>query len=114
MKEDRREHPGWAIRYKDGTWLASAHGFHRMEDAFYAKTYPTSWDASVDASEALRDGIGDRFYEIVEAWQPLCEQLRHKILVLTKANTIDPDYLYDIVEDLESVLLRLKKGSVHG
>lgn len=104
----KQEHPGWALQTKKGSWLCYAHGWHLVEDAFYAKIF----SSIEDASEALID-LKDDFdssleADIVPAWEPLCGKLRFEVAELKTANTITPDVLSDIAFDLDIILFKLK------
>lgn len=107
-RSKRQSHPGWAVKFSDGTWLGGAHGWFRAEDAFYADIYESSERAveCLTISNVLKEP--DLKWDIVPAWEPLCERLRVEISSLEEANKITPGELYDIVFDLEYVLSRLK------
>jgi hypothetical protein len=104
----KQEHPGWALRTKDGCWMSFAHGWHIAEDAFYAKIFKTEEDAIYhlkDMQGDFRNGID---CDVVPAWEPLCGQLRHEVKMLTQANKVSPDDILEVSWELESVLSRLK------
>jgi|ERR1700723_475727 len=111
-KEERNSHPGWAVKFEDGTWLGGAHGWFRTKDAFYADKY-ASKEAAEGYLQSLRDdkseqGQFDLPAEIVPAWEPMCESLRVEISSLKDANTITPDKVMYIAIALEGILHDLK------
>lgn len=110
LNEDKRKsHPGYAVKFENGDWLTSAHGLYLDEDAFMGITFPTAKEAEDLVKEAQASGeIPSLKFEVVEAWQPVCERLRHNIEALKKANTITPDQLMDIEFELESIIDRIK------
>jgi hypothetical protein len=108
----RNSHPGWAVQYEDGSWLAYGHGWHQFTDAFYARLYPSEQAARNSAEEAAEDFPGDK-YNIVPGWEPVAEQLRHDVAELKHANTFDPDDIFDITMELESIVSRLKDRDDH-
>ena len=106
MKElKRREHPGWAIKFKDGTWLGGPHGWHHHDDAFYADIYSSPEEAKdcYEMSELTSP------YDIVLAWEPLCERLRFEVVSLTKTNKVSPGDLSDLESDIEMILSKIKE-----
>jgi hypothetical protein len=107
-RNKRGEHPGWAVRYEDGSWLSYAHGFFQSTDAFYARLHATEEDAKRNAEEANEDWSSDpQKYTIVPGWEPLCESLRFEIESLKEANTLDPDTIFDVVMDLQGIISRI-------
>jgi hypothetical protein len=107
----RGSHPGWAVQFQDGRWLGSAHGLHRFDDAFYAKSFLIKEDANDLAIECQID-FGDTMpYEVVPAWEPLCERLRFEVGQLMKACKFKPRDISDLQESLEDALRTVKKFS---
>lgn len=108
-RTERGSHPGYAIKASDNSWVTSAHGLYLAEDPFFALTYDTKESAQETLDYALQDEDlpKELTYEVVEAWIPVCEQLRFDIDQLRKANTISPDELFDIKFELENILYRL-------
>jgi hypothetical protein len=107
MNEKKREaHPGWVIRFEDGTWLGGGHGWFRTKDAFYADIDDTEEEANRWLNQLPTILKGDAYPPaiVVEAWQPLCERLRHDVIMLEKANLITPDDLFEAVNSLSGVL----------
>ena len=78
-REVRQAPPGWAVRTKTGHWLSYAHGYHLEDDAFFARLKDTEVDAAYMAADAQEDFKGGFEYDIVVAWEPLCEKLRHQV-----------------------------------
>jgi hypothetical protein len=111
-EEKRQSHPGWAVRFEDGTWLGGAHGWFRTGDAFYADKYQTKEEAHAYLQSLRHDkteqGHFDLPAEIIPAWEPMCESLRVEVASLKEANTITPSKLMDIAITLEGVLFDLK------
>ena len=44
-RKERNTHPGWAVRFSDGTWLGCAHGWFTTNETFYADIYDSKEDA---------------------------------------------------------------------
>lgn len=109
LNEDKRKtHPGYAVKFENGSWLTSAHGLYLDEDAFMGITFKTREEAESLVTEAQKEGeIPSLKFEVVEAWQPVCERLRHDIEMLNKANTISPSDLMNIRIELENIMSRL-------
>jgi hypothetical protein len=111
-EKDRVMHPGWAVQFEDGTWLGGAHGWFRSEDPFYADVYESEKDAQRYLDDLRKDKDEQGYYnlpaQIVPAWQPLCENLRHEVRTLTKANKLTPSKIMDITDHLEDALRELK------
>lgn len=102
------QHPGWAVRFEDGSWQGGGHGWHRFDEAFFAERHETEKDAHYAAARCQED-YGDKMsYVVIPAWEPLAEVLRHDISQLKKANTITPDDLSEIRDDVENLLYKLK------
>jgi hypothetical protein len=109
-EEKRKEHPGWAIQLDDGSWLCYAHGYFTDADAFYADNFDTKSKALSVLHTAVSEGYlpeGTKG-KAVEAWQPLCERLRHSVKELESANKVSPDILFDVVFTIENALHQLK------
>lgn len=104
----RNQHPGWAVRFEDGSWQGGGHGWHRFDDAFYAERHETEEDAHYAAKRCQEDYDDKMPYVVIPAWEPLVEVLRHDVDQLKKANTFSPDDIFEITMDLESILSRLK------
>jgi|SRR5277367_1294686 len=103
----KQEHPGWALQAKGGHWVAYAHGWFTAENAFYARIFDSeksAREALLDMQEDFQGGIE---CNIVPAWEPACGKLRHEVEVLTEANKISPDILFEVIMDLESAISRL-------
>lgn len=107
-RTERNSHPGWAVRFVDGSWLAYGHGWHLFTDAFYAKRFSSAEEAEKAVKEAAEDYIKLDDYDIVPAWEPVAEQLRHEVAELKHANSFSPDDIFEISMELESILSRLK------
>lgn len=109
MKEEKGKFPGWAVKFEDGTWLASAHGLHRFEDASYAKLYDSWEDARYDAEYYRKDYPNDSHvtYDVIPGWEPLCEQLRSEVSNLEKTNKISWMDIFEIATELESIAYKL-------
>src|SRR5574338_1644800 len=104
----RNQHPGWAVRFEDGSLQGGGHGYHRFDDAFYAERHETQEQAHWAAKQCQEDYDDKMSYEVIPAWEPLVEVLRLDISQLKKANTISPDDLSDITDDVENLLYKLK------
>ena len=104
----RNQHPGWAVRFEDGSWQSGGHGWYRDDDAAMAERHETKEAADYNAKKCQEWHNDTMPYEIVPAWEPLAESLRMDVAQLKKANTITPSELYEIESDLEFILTRLK------
>lgn len=104
--EGKQEHPGWALRTKEGNWLAYAHGWHIATDAFYARIFTTELQATKALDDMQEDFVGGIECDIVPAWEPMCGKLRYE-LSLQKINKITPGDLTDVWFLLEEVKTRL-------
>ena len=113
-EEELSAHPGYSVKFSDGTWLGGAHGWFRSPDAFYADRYKTQKEAE-GYLEMLRNDKSESGFdmpaEIVEAWQPLCESLRVSVRTLKEANTIDPGDIMNITIQLEGIISDLNRKS---
>lgn len=109
----RNSHPGWAVRFVDGSWLAYGHGWHLFDDAFYAKCFSSAQEAEDAVKQAAEDYTKLDEYDIVPAWEPVAEQLRHDVAQLEHANKFSPNDIFEISMDLESILARLKDRDDH-
>ena len=107
MFEGKQEHPGWALQSKEGYWMAYGHGWHQSEDAFYARIFATPEEAQRELKDMQEDFVGGIECDIVPAWEPACGKLRHEVKVLTDANKISPDDIFEITMSLEDVIARL-------
>lgn len=110
--EMREAHPGWAIKFEDGTWLGGAHGYIRTGDAFSAYIYDTKEQAE-KVLDFLKNSKTESEYfsfpsNIVEAWQPACENLRAEVLNLKQVNVVGYLDLHDLREELEAAIYRIK------
>lgn len=105
--EGKQKHPGWALQTKEGCWVAYAHGYFTVEDAFYARIYSSQEDAQYHLKDMQEDFVGGIECDIVPAWEPACGKLRHEVRVLTDANKVSPDLLFEVTMELESVIARL-------
>ncbi len=113
--EEANAHPGWGVRFSDGSWLGGAHGWFRTEEAFYADIYQTEEDArsSLKIVRAQESGYYDLEAEIVPAWQILCEKLRLTIHTLKLSAKVDIYDLDSAIDDLQYALTDLKKLIKH-
>lgn len=108
--EDREAHPGWSIRFSDGSWLCTNMMCDRVDDAFYATRYESPEVALSELKQAKEEWQGETpDAEVVEAWQPLCETLRVRIQSLNDACAITPDDIFEIKLSLEDAISRLSK-----
>ena len=112
-REESNAHPGWSVRFSDGTWLGGAHGWFRSEEAFYADIYDSEEEAR-NCLEQVKNDLYDKEYfsldaEVVPAWQPLCERLRLDAHTLTASNKVNIFDLNMTVDDIQSQLNELKK-----
>lgn len=81
-REVRRAHPGWGVRFSDGTWLGGAHGWFRTEDAFYSDTFDSKEEGEKYLKYVREDHDKEYFSleaEVVPAWEILAEHLRLEI-----------------------------------
>ena len=111
-REERGAHPGWSVRFSDGTWLGGAHGWFRSEDAFYADIYDSKEDGErylkMLRSDKSEGGHFDLDAEVIPAWEPLAESLRLEISSLRRTVKIDFHDLYMAVEDIQNSLDTVK------
>lgn len=116
--EVRGAHPGWAVRFEDGTWLGGAHGWFRSPDAFYADIYDSKEDGQRYLDDLRRDKMyGDEFAlpaEVIEAWQPICESLRLEVSTLKQANIIGYMDIYELRNKVEEILDEVKDWQERG
>lgn len=114
----RRSHPGWAVRFEDSTFLGGAHGWFRTEDAFYADIYDSKEDGQKYLDDLRQDKMyGDEFAlpaEVVEAWQPICESLRHEVRVLKQANIVSFSDIYELKDKLEEIVSEVNDWQERG
>ena len=109
MKEQKRhQHPGWAVKFTDGSWLSGGHGWHQHADAFYASIF-SSFEAAKEAVETSELYDPKVSWEIISAWEPLCERLRHDVIILRQVNKIKPLDIMNLRMDLEDILNTVKK-----
>lgn len=111
-REERGAHPGWAVRFSDGTWLGGAHGWFRSPEAFYADIYDSKEDGErylkMLRSDKSEGGHFDLDAEVIPAWEPLAESLRLEISSLRRTVKIDFHDLYMAVEDIQNSLDTVK------
>jgi hypothetical protein len=116
--EVRQAHPGWAVRFEDGTWLGGAHGWFRSEDAFYADIYDTKEEGEKTLEYLRKDksegGHFDLPAQVVEAWQPICESLRLEVSTLKQANIVGYMDIFELRDELESIVDRVKEWQEKG
>lgn len=116
-KEERGSHPGWAVRFSDGTWLGGAHGWFRTEDAFYADIYESKKDAEGYLKHVREDKHDAEYFaldaEIVPAWEPLCENLRLEISTLRSSCKLNIYDLNSSVDDIQYQLDELKRQLIY-
>ncbi len=108
-EEVRLAHPGWAVRFEDGSWLCIAHGVDMVNDAFYANTYETKELATLTVTSCYGDGdipnsIG---FEVIPAWEHLCESLRLRINGLRETSKLEPMDIMEMTWQLEEVIAKL-------
>jgi hypothetical protein len=116
--EVRGAHPGWAVKFSDGTWLGGAHGWFRSDDAFYADIYDSKEEGE-KSLKYLREDRDEKGYfdlpaEVVEAWQPICESLRLEVTTLKQANIVSYMDIFDLREELESIVDKVKEWQEKG
>lgn len=92
------EHPGWAIRFEDGEWLAIAHGIASAKNPFFAEIFSSKEEAEKFINECKVSS-----YQVVEAWPVLVAQLRFQIEGLEKANSISPEKFRKIWSQLDRI-----------
>jgi hypothetical protein len=111
-REVRGAHPGWGVRFSDGTWLGGAHGWFRTEDAFYADTYDTKEEGEKYLKYVREDQHDKEYFsldaEVVPAWEILAEHLRLEISNLRRGAKIDFYDLHSAVEDIQNSLDTVK------
>lgn len=103
-------HPGFSVKFRDGSWLAYGHGFHFVEvdlarqyrEEASARDAIAEWSA--DCEPGVIDGLGP---EVVVAWEPECARLRARIEELEKANLVTPATLDSVEESLTDALRSL-------
>lgn len=103
----KQAHPGWALQTKNGNWVAYAHGWFTVENAFYAKIFDTQEYAREELKDMQEDFEGGIECDIVPAWEPLCGKLRFEVEQLEAANKIHPHELFEITMELENIIARL-------
>lgn len=103
------QHPGWAVRFQDGSWQSGGHGWYREDDAALAERYETVEEANNNAKRCQESYNDTMPYEVVVAWEPLCESLRNNIHFLKKANKVSPDNIRNIIDEMENLLYTLKE-----
>lgn len=115
------KHPGWAVKFANGTWLCSGHGFS-TSGAYCASVEETKEQAEWLIKEAISDWDGSemlriaRTAEVVPAWETLVEHLQAEVKKLTievkelkAANRISPKDIRSTVLDLEHLIANLRK-----
>ena len=103
----KQEHPGWAFQTKEGNWVAYAHGYFVVENAFYAKMVGSEKQAREELKYMQEDFEGGIECDIVPAWEPLCGKLRFEVKQLEDANKIRPEDLTEVwllMEQIKSLL----------
>lgn len=105
-------HPGWAVRFEDGTWLGGAHGYIRTGSAEHAYIY-NSKEEGEKVLAYLRTSRTESNYfstpsEVIEAWQPVCEMLRSDVSALKQANVVEYLDIFDLRDELESIVNKVK------
>lgn len=112
-KTKRGEHPGWAIKFADGTWLGGGHGWSCPDDPFYASIFESEKEAQRVFEMAQEDCDGKLpEANIVQAWEPLCNSLWFEIKQLEKAKNITPANINKTISSLEEAIYLLKGGSI--
>ena len=105
-------HPGWAIRFEDGTWLGGAHGYTRTVNAFDAHIYSSKENAEKILNYLKNNkDVGAHFSfpsQIIEAWEPVCKTLRSEVKALKAANVISYLDIFELREELESIVNKVK------
>ncbi len=107
-REKRNAHPGWAVRFEDGSWLGCAHGYFRAPEAFFAYIYSSEEEALNDFNRGKED-LGNNIpkYSIIPAWEPLCEVLRLEIGSLRKICKFDSSDALELSMELEHFVDKL-------
>lgn len=105
-------HPGWAIRFEDGTWLGGAHGYIRTGSAGDAYIY-NSKEEGEKVLDFLKNSKTESKYfsfpsQIIEAWEPICETLRSDVKALKEANVVSYLDIFDLRDELESIVSKVK------
>jgi len=117
-RDVREAHPGWAVRFEDGTWLGGAHGWFRAADAFYADIYDSKEEAQgyLDGlrNDTYNKGEFDLPAEVIEAWQPICESLRHEVRTLKQANIVSFSDIYDLKDKLLDIVSEVNDWQERG
>jgi hypothetical protein len=116
--EIRDSHPGWAVRFTDGTWLGGAHGYIRTGSAEDAYIY-SSKEEGQKVLDYLKTSRTESSYfsfpsEIVEAWQPICEMLRSDVAALKQANVVEYLDIFDLRSELEAIVGKVKNWEEKG
>lgn len=116
----RNAHPGWAVRFVDNTWLGGAHGWFRTDDAFFADIYSSKEDGErylTDLRTTQRNFYGDEFdieAEVIPAWEPICETLRHDVIILKQTNIVEFGDVLDVQASLQNVMDQIKTWQRRG
>lgn len=108
----RDSHPGWAVRFEDGTWLCRAHGWVCADNASDAYIYESKEECENILDNLQTDqGKYMKFLlpaKVVEAWEPVCETLRSEIKLLKEANVVSYFDISDLRDELESAVSKIK------
>lgn len=96
--ETKIKHPGWAIKFEDGSYVGFAHGIHDVEPLF-----AHIFDSKEDAGKWFTDVKAEFSVpcNVVEAWEPKIAELLYKIDKLERMNKINPEDFYRFGRKLE-------------
>lgn len=107
-----KNHPGWAIQFKDGRWLAYGHGYFKTEEAYQAKLYKSVSDAEHDLWDNAKEDISNielHSYDIILGWEPLCNSLRIEVEDLRNVVSIDSFELFLQTETIKTAIKEIEK-----
>lgn len=110
-------HPGFAVRFRDGSWLAYGHGWHIFDasHARIARVFASDNEACLAVAEAAEDyapgAVAGMHPEVVVAWEVECAKLRAKVEELQAANMITPKTLDAVEESLRDALRGIGRES---
>ncbi len=93
-------HPGWAVRYSNGSWLSGGHGFFQTEEG--------DIELSKEDAQRAMQWAGFPDGEVVVAWEPRCHKLERECTRLKAACGLTPDDIEEASEKLDEVMTLLR------
>lgn len=86
------EHPGWTIKFKNGGWLDTGHGWVSSNEPDWAYIFSTK----EEAEDILLKEKWEADAEVVEAWIPMVARQERQIRELKHANILSPKKISDV------------------